>query len=314
MNRTCIVVTGPTGVGKTGFVDYLAKKLPIEVINADVGQLYTPLTIGTAKPDLSAISVPHHGFNVLDTPRNFTVTAYRDMVLPLLEQIYNRNTIPVFVGGSLFYIKSIFFPPAYVPQRKAYEPPETKSNNLWQQVHAIDPERARAIHPNDTYRLQRALAIWYETGQKPSTFVPQFAPPASAHVSFLSRERAALYERINERTHTMLANGWIAEVQNLDAAWWDFLRHKNLIGYPDIITYLENGMSYDELVDTIQRKTRLYAKRQITFWRSLRTHVIDAYAQHEQYTAHVETVHIDEIDGNSHADAIATYVQGERNA
>ena len=105
------IITGPTGVGKTDFVLKLADHLPIEIINADVGQFYAPLNIGTAKPDWRHEHVPHHLFDILDEPRSMTVIQYRTLAHSLIQECWARNTIPFFVGGSFFYIQSLLFPP-----------------------------------------------------------------------------------------------------------------------------------------------------------------------------------------------------------
>ena len=106
-----IIIYGPTGVGKTECADYIASRLPIEIINCDMGQFYTPLSIGTAKPDWKAASVPHHLFDVIDTPKLFTVLEYRKRVQAIVHTIWKANKIPIIIGGSSFYISSLFFPP-----------------------------------------------------------------------------------------------------------------------------------------------------------------------------------------------------------
>ena len=139
-----------------------------------------------------------------------------------------------------------------------------------------DPERARQIHPHDRYRIVRALALWH-SGSVPSKQVPLFDPPGRCYFYYLVRERAELYDRINKRVRQMFDAGWVDEVQHLDASWRTFLRRKKLIGYPEIIDYLETGtLTFEQLVDEISRKTRAYAKRQITFWRMLQKKLLAA--------------------------------------
>jgi tRNA dimethylallyltransferase len=267
-----IIVSGPTGVGKTDFVLRLADSFPLEIINADVGQLYTPLTIGTAKPDWRHERVPHHLFDVLTTPQSLTVIQYRNLVLPLIEQCWQRNTIPVIVGGSLFYIQSLLFPPQeYTTSDVQHEKGFSLKDDIWQQLFEIDPERAQAIHPHDIYRLQRALQIWHETGVKPSLKKPIYDPIAPYLFVYCTRERNNLYARINERVATMIDAGWLEETKLLlGTPWQDFLLAKKIIGYDDIVHYLLNN-SHDKalLIDLIAQKTRKYAKRQETFWRRL---------------------------------------------
>lgn len=269
-----IILSGPTGVGKTDFVLRLADSFPLEIINADVGQLYTPLTIGTAKPDWRHEKVPHHLFDVLDTPESLTVVRYRELIVPLLEQCWARKTIPVIVGGSLFYIQSLLFPPQEysAPSDVPYEKDSlVGDNDLWQQLFAIDPDRAQAIHPHDIYRVQRALDIWHETGIKPSLKKPKYEPIAPYLFLYCMRERNDLYARINERVTAMIDAGWLEETSALvGTPWQDFLLAKKIIGYDDILNYLlHNSHDKASLIASIAQKTRNYAKRQETFWRGL---------------------------------------------
>jgi len=290
-----IIISGPTGVGKTACVDYLAHHMRIEIVNADVGQMYVPLTIGTAKPDWRSSSVPHHLFDIYDTPQDCSVRAYRDMVVDRMQDICQRGATPVIVGGSLFYIKSLFFPPAHIAEANTSDHQfHADTQTLWNQLYAIDPDRAHAIHPHDRYRIKRALAIWYATGDKPSQYVPNFAAPSSATIAFLERDREELYTRINARVHAMLEHGWIEEVQSLDDQWIEFVQRKRIIGYYDIYLYLQDDITYDAMIDRIQKHTRNYAKRQIAFWRSLRQHVSSAYASTQDYTGHIMALSLSE--------------------
>ena len=261
---------GPTGVGKTDVALALSKRLPqcIEIINADVGQLYTPLSIGTAKPSLAHPVVPHHLFNRIDKPEHFTVMDFRHEVLALMQELWSKKKLPVVVGGSGFYAKSLFFSPCHLESKKQAALESKSTAELWQELLRIDSVRAQEIHPHDRYRIQRALEIWYTFGIKPSECKPVFDPPGSALVYFITRERDELYKRINERTKVMLLSGWVEEVAHLGSVWWDFLMHKKLLGYPEIIAYHKKELSGEELEEEIAQKTRAYAKRQITFWRS----------------------------------------------
>jgi len=282
-----IVITGPTGVGKTALVDDLAKKLrfPIEVINADMGQLYTLLTIGTAKPDLSKQRVPHHMFDIIYDPEDYTASEYRKAVLATMHEITKRGAVPVLVGGSGFYVATLFYPPCEMPQddKEVTSLQDKPTQELWEKLHAIDPARAKKLHKNDRYRIERALRLWYQTGMQPSLCEPIFEPPGHCALYFLTRDREELHERINKRTKVMIEQGWLDEVKNLPEAWHEFLQTKKLIGYPEIITYLkeqELGIlpedAYEQLLDRIRQKTRGYAKRQITFWNRLKKRLQDS--------------------------------------
>lgn len=272
-----IIVYGPTGVGKTAFVDELTQTIPAEIINLDMGQLYTPLTIGTAKPDWQSASIPHHLFDVIDKPKQCTVVAYRALVEKTMREVWRKNNIPILVGGSAFYLKSLFFPPIS-SDVKEFEIDD--ADDLWEQLHTIDPDRAQKIPKQDTYRIKRALALYKSTGKKPSEFMPVYDPPAQYLLLCLTRDRSQLYQRIDERVVQMMDAGWLDEVkQFLGTEWEPFILEKKIIGYDDLIIYLQKkNKPFDELVAAIQKRTRNYAKRQMTFWRMLKRQLEDATA------------------------------------
>ncbi len=269
-----LIITGPTGVGKTDFVDKLVQKLPCEIINIDVGQFYTPLTIGTAKPDWKNQKTPHHLFDIIDEPKNFTVFEYRRLIEIKLNEIYLKNKLPILVGGSGFYIQSLLFPPQ---KQQKLENINSYAKDCWEQLYKIDRERALKIDKNDFYRINRALQIYNSTGKKPSEFQPEYKPIGNYFLIILDRARNDLYKKINERVIQMINQGWIDEVKNLDNSWHAFLKEKKLIGYDDILRFInsENG-DEDLLTDTIKQKTRNYAKRQITFFKMLTKKIMNA--------------------------------------
>lgn len=270
MQVQCIIIAGPTGVGKTEFANQLGIVIDGEIINGDLGQMYVPLTIGTAKPAWRTASVPHHLFDMLTTPTLFSAMAFRTRVQATCAAIWQRKKIPIIVGGSSYYVAALFFPPA------AHATPITKGTyeqrDVWKELHAIDPERARAIDPHDRYRIERALDIWYSTGVKPSQYTPQYDPIASRYIFvWLERDRQDLYHRIDKRVEAMIEHGWVQEVRALlGTQWQEFLLKKKIIGYPEVIAYCKGTLSLQAMITTIQKKTRHYAKRQITFWRMLR--------------------------------------------
>lgn len=275
-----LVVTGPTASGKTSFSDLLAQRMAIEVINCDVGQLYTPLSIGTAKPNLSTVPVPHHLFDLLSTPQSFSAAAYRAQAAICMKAIAGRGALPVFVGGSLFYIKSLFYPPCVTGLAPdisksdievEYDAVETEV--LWERLHHIDPARAEAINRNDRYRIVRALTIWQQTGQLPSSCKPAFSPIGNnGCVIAVTCAREILNERINQRVIDMMNTGLCKEVAALDAAWRDFLCKKKLIGYYELISKMNgDAIDIEKIIEIIQQDTRAYAKRQMTFLRAFLT-------------------------------------------
>jgi tRNA dimethylallyltransferase len=240
--------------------------------------MYTRVSVGTAKPsDWARHSIPHHLFDICDQPIDFDVVKYRERICAVVADIQARGKIAILVGGSLFYIKSLFFPPHEARSNVEAIPPSVRQlpmGQLWNHLHQIDPVRAAQIHQHDVYRVIRALAIWYDLGLQPSLLIPQFTVPFPVSVFFLSPPLEVLYDRINSRTKYMINEmGWIDEVESLmaDELWKQLITKKGFIGYDILMLWIEVGKPADQLdqvIRHIQQETRNYAKRQRTFWRS----------------------------------------------
>jgi tRNA dimethylallyltransferase len=276
-----LIIYGPTGVGKTDLALAIAQKVPAEIVNMDVGQFYTPLSIGTAKPDWKNNPIPHHLFDIIDTPSNYTVSDYRLVTYEKIKEIIARGKLPILVGGSGFYLHSLLFiNPAATQDLASVHLPvlqqsgqNNKMQDIWQELYEIDPVRAEAIDKSDTYRIQRALDIWHTTGKLPSSCAPIYNPEMDYSIIFVERDRQELRDRIYARVLEMLKAGWIKETEKLIGTPWEqFIRKKNLIGYTEILNYLsgeKNSDAFSRMVELISTKTCQYAKRQFTFWRKL---------------------------------------------
>jgi tRNA dimethylallyltransferase len=269
LHKPLLILTGPTGAGKTDLSYALGQKRAIQIINIDRGQWYTPLTIGTAKPDWRNSNYKHWLFDICDTPTLLSVVEYRKKVLDAIERIEEEGALPVLVGGSLFYIESLLYPPQPVLSTSTYK----RHAGSWQELARIDPKRAAAIHPNDTYRIERALAIWYESGRLPSSLEPLFSPFRKTVVAYLSPERSLLYERINKRVQIMIDRGWLDEAYSLlNTPWEEFVQKYSIIGYAALINYIRQGYRQNEkdgMLEHIGAQTRDYAKRQECFFKRL---------------------------------------------
>lgn len=274
-----IIITGPTASGKSSLAEQLALEYNGQIINADAAQMYTPLSIGTAKPDWRASPIPQHLFDIVNTPIDTSVIAYRAMVIEKVNELTVLHKPIIIVGGSLFYITSLFYPPLPLirsDQQNKNAQDDSLDGTLapWEQLNQIDADRAQELHPNDTYRIQRALAIWHTTGRKPSLHKPVYNPPFHATVMCINPDRAVLHQRINERTIAMIHDGgWIRETESVTGSDWEkFITMKGFIGYPELFKWIHAGKdeaTLSEVITVIQQKTRAYAKRQITFWRRL---------------------------------------------
>lgn len=278
-----IIICGPTASGKTDFANSLAKNLKIKsaIVNADLGQFYTKLAIGTAKPDYKSEPVEHYLFDIIDEPEDFTVTQYRKLVLDCCQKLWKKNVLPILVGGSGFYLKSLYFPPRdlqvsdfnkEIKINKNIDLENKTNHELWDILNNIDESRAKKLHVNDRYRILRALDIFFQTGELASNYEPVLEPFGQSTFLFLSRDKQDLENRIRSRLFEMIKIGWIDEVKNLESNWHDFLIKKKIIGYDLILEYLKNNdlknEKIDDLIENIFKKTKDYAKRQMTFFRS----------------------------------------------
>lgn len=276
-----IVITGATASGKSFFAEQLAQEIGGEIINADIGSFYKPLTIGTAKPDWENTSIPHHLFDFIDEPRDETVVSFRSKIIELCEQIWLKGKTPIIVGGSTMYIKSLFYTQEDIPTLSSDELEEIQKKDnrtLWKELSRVDLKRAREIGPEDTYRLQRAVAIWKATGKKPSNFSVKFDPIADFYFIEVTRDREELYSRIDQRVQEMMGSGWLEEVRPLLGTEWEpFLMRKKMMGYNLLLQYLKkNDGSLEFVTQEIQKLTRNYAKRQITFYKKLKKQLLEA--------------------------------------
>ncbi len=286
-----LIVSGPTGSGKSALSLKIAKEHSGEIINADMGQFYKPFTIGTAKPTPKEQAVvPHHLFDIIDQAKSLTVSEYRKLVLDKVNEVSQRNKLPILVGGSLFYLKSLLFPPINFDVSnedfdESLQDDSLQNKNLspWERLKIIDPKRAEELHPNDLYRINRALEIWEKTKVKPSDFKPKFSTDFNFHFLFLRPDPEELKKRIEKRTVEMIKGdeSWIDEVESIIGSdWEEFLQTKKLIGYPEIIDWIKKGAKEEELeklIEKIQISTKQYAKRQRVFWQSFRRQLIENF-------------------------------------
>lgn len=268
-----IVLYGPTGVGKTDIGLGLASVLNVEIVNMDVGQFYVPFSVGTAKPDWRNSEVSHHLFDCINEPVNLSAVTYRKRVIGIMQELWSRGKIPLLIGGSGFYLYSLLF---QIGHKEGEETQIFCADCSWQNLERVDKKRSNQIHPNDQYRVSRALQIYYKTTVVASDLAPHFNPIAPCDIIFLSRDRCDLYARINERTNVMFQTGFIEEVQALiGTPWEEFVIKKKLIGYNDLALHLKanNNNIKQDILEVIKqlmaRKTRNYAKRQNIFWRYL---------------------------------------------
>nr|WP_246804808.1 tRNA (adenosine(37)-N6)-dimethylallyltransferase MiaA [Desulfosarcina cetonica] len=213
-----VIVAGPTASGKTSFAIDLARQFDGEIIGADSMQIYRSMDIGTAKPTPAEQAVvPHHMIDVVDPDADFDAAAYAAMAAERVRQVIARGHTAFVVGGTGFYIKALMYglfddgpSDSAVRQRLKAQVAADGNAALYRQLAGIDPVTARRIHPNDTYRLVRAMEIYTVSGQPPSIVQQRhgFRKPRFRALSIgLSWPRPILYDRINRRVDVMMDQG-----------------------------------------------------------------------------------------------------------
>lgn len=284
-----IFVLGPTAVGKSEAAEKIAHKIDGEIINMDMGQLLEPISIGTAKPlGWKENSIKHHLFDVIKEPVPFSVVTYREKVVETVKSIQERGKKAIFVGGSLFYLQYLLFALHQEPEPEQENSLFKINNKLsnteysWEYLNKIDPERAAAIHPNDKYRIKRAITIWRLTGQKPSSKKPCWDPVVpKMSLLWLFREKKDLQTRIRNRVELMIQQGWKQEVEMLTADWKKFVHKKKLCGHNIVVDACDAKKKEldNEDKEHIIRDTMQYAKRQRVFWDFLKKKHLADYAK-----------------------------------
>jgi tRNA dimethylallyltransferase len=273
------ILLGPTASGKTALAVALAARLPIEVVSADSRQVYRRLDVGTAKPTAEERrAVVHHLVDVIDLDASYNAARFAAEALELAAAIRARGRIPLVVGGAGFYLKVLeegLFEPPYAAVALAGVRRELESWSLEELRSALaerDPERAAAIHPNDRYRLSRALEICIASGRSVTALTAEHVRPERRFVRFrMCIDRRDLHARITARTQAMLAGGWIDEVRALLAAGVDpQAPGLATLGYPHVVAHLEGRIDRARLVELVERDTRRYARAQETWFRKTR--------------------------------------------
>ena len=271
MNRA-IVIAGPTGVGKTKISIDLASELNAEIISSDSAQVYKGLNIGTAKiTDKEMQGIKHHLIDIVEPISKYSVGNFEKDVNKILNQNPEKNFL--LVGGTGLYINSVTKGLSILPEadKKTREYLSTLDNQtLFELALKYDKEATKEIHPNNRVRLERVVEVFLLTGQKFSELFKKNIK--NNNFKFLKialeRDRENLYDRINKRVDIMFAQGLVDEVKNLYKIYGDKLYSLNIIGYNEIIDYINAKISLDEAAYQIKLNSRHYAKRQFTWFKA----------------------------------------------
>ncbi len=278
-NIPLVVIAGPTASGKTALAVELCRRLGGEVVSADSMQVYETLQVGTARPTTEEQGgIPHHLMGFLPVGASYSVAKYAADAHRVIAEIHMRGKLPVLCGGTGLYIQAVTENLQYEQQtgnRELREQLRGRLENegsavLLAELAKVDAATAARLHPNDHGRIVRALELYLTTGRTVSEQNAASRKVASPYrlcgFRLEYRERATLYERINQRAEQMLSHGLVEE-----AAWlWQQPQAdtvKQAIGYKELAPYLSGEITREQALETLKQGTRRYAKRQLSWFR-----------------------------------------------
>lgn len=265
---------GPTCSGKTELANYLMDKLNCDAINFDAFQIYKDMNIGTAKLDKND---PHykryHLLDIVTPDKTFSVMEYQKLCRETLSNLLDKNKDVVLVGGTGLYVRAALFDYNFEKEETAVDEDllELSNEELFKLLESIDLEESKKIHMNNRKRLLRAISLIRHSNMKKTDLINmQSHKPIYKDVRFIfiSPDREELYNRINQRVIKMMDEGLIDEVKGLLNKYKLSLTATQGIGYKEVIDYLDNKLKYASCVELIQKRTRNYAKRQVTFFKN----------------------------------------------
>lgn len=277
-----IFLMGPTASGKTDLAMALCDRLPCDIISVDSAMIYREMNIGTATPDAEFLSrYPHRLVNILDPAESYSAADFRTDALREMAEITAAGRIPLLVGGTMLYYQALLKGLATLPQadqsireRLVKEAEQSGWETLHRRLQQVDPVAAQRIHPNDPQRMQRALEVYELTGRSMTELwqeqESQRLPYHVTQLCVMPGERKTLHERIEQRFHIMLEQGFEAEVRAL----WERgdlnlqMPSVRCVGYRQMWEYFEGVWDYPTMIEKGVIATRQLAKRQVTWLRS----------------------------------------------
>jgi tRNA dimethylallyltransferase len=275
-----LILTGPTGSGKSEWAMRLSHEWPVEIISVDSAQVFRGMDIGTAKPDRAArTAVAHHLLDILDPAHTYSAGQFARDAVALVAQIRARRHIPLLVGGTMLYLRALRQGLAQLPRAS---PAHRRSINAaaaaqgWPAMHAQlarrDPQAATRIHPHDAQRIQRALEVCELTGQTLSSLQSNSPAALQEHApiwALVPQPRAALHERIEIRFKRMMAQGFLDEVRALYGRGDLSAEHASMraVGYRQLWQHCDGQSTLAAAVEAGVAATRQLAKRQLTWLR-----------------------------------------------
>jgi tRNA dimethylallyltransferase len=277
-----LVLTGPTGVGKSDWAIALAREEPLEIVSVDSALVYRGLDIGTAKPGRELRErIPHHLIDICDATESYSAGRFVNDALRCIKEIHERGRVPLLVGGTMLYLRALTSGLAPLPQASPElraQLDERAASRGWPALHAeltrLDPTAAARIQPNDGQRIQRALEVCY-TAHRPISelqraTVSPLAGMGLRYWAIAPTDRAVLHERLARRFKEMLAGGFLEEVKCLHQRGDLTARHPSMraVGYRQLWAHLEGEYGLEEATQRGIAATRQLAKRQLTWLRA----------------------------------------------
>ncbi|MDY6968790.1 MAG: tRNA (adenosine(37)-N6)-dimethylallyltransferase MiaA [Spirochaetota bacterium] len=271
-----IVLVGPTGVGKTDLSLEIVEG-QFEIVSSDSVQIYRFLDIGSGKPTIKQRNlVKHHLIDIVDPNYWFNAGDFCRFALEATKTIYAQRKIPLFVGGTPFYIDSFFKGLSFIPsidnsikEQLILELEERGLHSLYSELVRCDKLFADKIHPNDKQRILRGLEVFRGTGRPISSFYNEKNANESEDTLYIGlyMERDLLKKRIEKRVDSMICSGFIDEVINLrKMGFGPELKSMRSIGYLEFNKYIDRKMSLEDATETMKTETKRYAKRQMTWF------------------------------------------------
>jgi tRNA dimethylallyltransferase len=277
-----VCILGPTASGKTDLAVELVERYPMDIISVDSAMVYRGMDIGTAKPDPATLArAPHRLIDFLDPAVAYSAAEFRRDALSEMESITAQGRVPLLVGGTMMYFKSLLHGLAEMPaadeQTREALLIEAREKG-WDKMHVklakVDPQSAQRIHPNDPQRISRALEVYQLTGVPLSAWQAEPTEPlpySPLLIALFPSERAWLHERIERRFHLMVKQGLVDEVQalfqrgDLDES----MPSIRAVGYRQVWQYLQGMYDLEQMIERGIIATRQLAKRQLTWLRSM---------------------------------------------
>ena len=268
------VIMGPTCSGKTEVANYLIDKLGCEAINFDAFQIYKEMNIGTAKISQND---PHyckyHLLDIKEPNETFSVMEYQMLCRKTIDELLKKYSDVVLVGGTGLYVRAALYDYVFKEEGKVdnFNLEKLSNEELWSLLNSLDFEESQKIHQNNRKRLIRAISLIRSSGINKTELLNQQEHKLiynDVRFIFISPYRENLYENINKRVQLMFDNGLVDEVKRLLDKYQLSLTATQGIGYKEVIQYLRGELNKEECIELIQKRTRNYAKRQVTFFKN----------------------------------------------